>query len=261
MSGCPFENSEESHVTEGKYSEDTLFDGRLICMQHKRGYRFSIDAVLLAHFIKPRPDSQVLDIGGGCGVISLILAYRYPYVGTTVLELQADLVDLIRKNIERNDAQAGGFKERIQVVHGDLRTIDKYLRAGVYDWVVCNPPYRKLESGRVNPASEQAVARHELQADLQAVVAACAYAARTRGRVAVVYPAVRGISLFHEMRNQGLEPKRLQVVYSYPGSEARLLLVEAVKGGGEELTIEPPLYIYQEKDGDYTAEMAVCYEP
>ena len=63
------------------------------------------------------------------------------------------------------------------------------------------------------------------------------------------------------MRDQGIEPKRLQVVYSYPGSEARLLLVEGVKGGGEELLIEPPFNIYQEKDGDYTAEMAACYEP
>ncbi len=248
-------------MTEQKYSEDTLFDGRLICMQHRHGYRFSIDAVLLAHFIKLRPDSQVLDIGGGCGVISLVLAYRYQHVGITVLELQADLADLIRKNIERNDAQAGGYQERIQVVHGDLRIIDKHVQAGAYDWVVCNPPYRKSGSGRVNPASEQAVARHELQADLKAVVAACAYGARTRGRVALVYPAVRGISLFHEMRNQGLEPKKLQVVYSYPGSAARLLLVEAMKGGGEELTIESPLYIYKEKDGDYTAEMAECYEP
>jgi tRNA1(Val) A37 N6-methylase TrmN6 len=261
LSGCPFENSDESRMTERKYSEDTLFDGRLICMQHKRGYRFSIDAVLLAHFIKPRLGARVLEIGGGCGVISLILAYRYQQVGITVLELQDDLADLIRRNIEQNDAQTGGFKERIEVVHGDLRTIDQHVQAGTYDWVVCNPPYRRSGSGRVNPASEQAVARHELQADLKGVVGACAYGARTRGRVALVYPAVRGVSLLHAMRNQGLEPKRLQVVYSYPGSEARLLLVEAVKGGGEELLIEPPLYIYKEQDGDYTEEMAACYEP
>jgi tRNA1(Val) A37 N6-methylase TrmN6 len=248
-------------MTKQIYSEDTLFDGRLICIQHRHGYRFSIDAVLLAHFIKLRRDSHVLDIGGGCGVISLILAYRYQHVGITVLELQADLADLARKNIELNDAQAGGFQERIEVVHGDLRTIDKHVQAGVYDWVVCNPPYRKSGSGRINPVSEQAVARHELQADLQAVIAACVYAVRTRGRVAFVYPAVRGISLFHEMRNQGLEPKRLQVVYSYPSSQAGLLLVEAVKGGGEELKIAPPFYIYKEKNGDYSAQMAECYEP
>lgn len=249
------------HMTELKYSEDTLFDGRLICRQHKHGYRFSIDAVLLAHFITLRPDARVLDIGGGCGVISLILAYRYPDIKLTVLELQDDLVELIRGNINRNDALAGGFEERIEVVHGDLRTIDQHIQAGGFDWVVCNPPYRKSGSGRINPTSEQAVARHELQADLKAVIGACVYGVRTRGRVAMVYPAVRATSLLYEMRDQGLEPKRLQVVYSYPGSAARLLLVEAVKGGGEQLSIEPPFYIYKEMDGDYTEQMAAYYEP
>jgi len=248
-------------MTEQKYSEDTLFDGRLICMQHKHGYRFSIDAVLLAHFITLRSDARVLDIGGGCGVISLILAYRYPNITITVLELQDDLVALIRGNIDHNDVLAGGFQERIEVVHGDLRTIDQQIQAGAYDWVVCNPPYRRTGSGRINPTSEQAVARHELQADLKAVVAACVYGVRTRGRVALVYPAVRATALLYEMRNQGLEPKRLQVVYSYSDSAARLVLVEAVKGGGEELTIEPPFYIYKEKDGDYTEQMAAYYEP
>jgi len=105
------------------------------------------------------------------------------------------------------------------------------------------------------------MARHELRADLKAVVAACCFAVRNRGRVAVVYPASRGISLLHEMRRHGLEPKRLQVVYSYPGSEAKLLLVEAVKGGGEELVIAAPFYVYQEKDGSYSPEMEACYAP
>jgi len=244
-----------------KYSEDTLFEGRLICRQHRRGYRFSLDAVLLAHFVNLRPDARVMDLGGGCGVISLILAYRYQHIRITVLELQTGLVDLIWENITKNEAQGNRYRERIEVINGDLRIIDRFVQAGIFDWVVCNPPYRKTGSGRINPASEQAMARHELQADLKTVVAACSYAVRTRGRVAVVYPASRGVSLLQEMRGHGLEPKRLQVVYSYPGSEAKLLLVEAVKGGGEELVIAAPFYVYQEKDGSYSPEMAACYAP
>ena len=246
---------------EQEYSENTLFEGRLICRQHRRGYRFSLDAVLLAHFVNLRPRARMLDLGGGSGVISLILAYRFPHIRITVLELQEGLAGLIKENITINDAQGYGYRDRIEVINGDLRIIEKFVQAGAFDWVLCNPPYRKSGSGRINPASEQAMARHELQADLKTVVAACAFAVRTRGRVAVVYPASRGISLFHEMRCQGLEPKRLQIVYSYPGSEAKLLLVEAVKGGGEELTIAAPFYVYQEKDGNYSPEMEACYEP
>jgi tRNA1Val (adenine37-N6)-methyltransferase len=246
---------------EQKYSEDSLFDGRLICRQHRSGYRFSLDAILLAHFVNLGPDARVLDLGGGCGVISLILAYRFQHIRISVLELQTGLADLIMENIVKNDTQGNSYRKRIEVINGDLRRIDRFVRAGSFDWVVCNPPYRKSGSGRINPASEQAVARHELQADLKAVAAACSFAVRTRGRVAVVYPSSRGVSLLHEMRSHGLEPKRLQVIYSYPGSEAKLLLMEAVKGGGEELTIAAPFYVYREKDGSYSPEMEAYYAP
>jgi tRNA1Val (adenine37-N6)-methyltransferase len=246
---------------EPKYSEDSLFDGRLICRQHRRGYRFSIDAVLLAHFVNLSSDARVLELGGGCGIISLLLAYRFQHIRIAVLELQNGLADLIRENITKNEAQGKRYRERIEVINGDLRLIDRFVRAGSFDWVVCNPPYRKSGSGRINPANELAVARHELQADLKAVVAACSFAVRTRGRVAVVYPSSRGVSLLHEMRGHGLEPKRLQVIYSYPGSEAKLVLVEAVKGGGEGLIIASPFYVYQEKDGSYSPEMEAYYAP
>ena len=40
-------------------SRDSLFSGRLHCLQHQHGYRFSLDAVLLARFITPVPDEKI----------------------------------------------------------------------------------------------------------------------------------------------------------------------------------------------------------
>jgi tRNA1Val (adenine37-N6)-methyltransferase len=248
-------------IQERNNSLDTLFDGRLFCLQHKQGYRFSIDAVLLAHFVKLAPGSKVLDLGGGCGVISLILAYRYPDISLTVFELQPDLVDLIHKNIDLNDEKSGGFRERIEVIEGDMRKIKSFISAGDFDWVVCNPPYRRTGTGRLNRESEQAVARHEVTTDLTEVLSAISFAVRTRGRASVIYPAARSVSLIQGMRSHFLEPKRLQIVYSYPGSDARLVLIEAVKGGKEDLTIVPPFYVYSESGGEYSYEMRKYYEP
>ena len=98
-------------------------------------------------------------------------------------------------------------------------------------------------------------------ADLAATVRAAHYALRTRGRAAFVYPAGRAATLCMELVAHGLAPKRMQVVYSYPGSNAKLVLVEAVKAGGEELTILPPFFIYNAATGVYTPEMARLYEP
>ncbi|MBU4426420.1 MAG: SAM-dependent methyltransferase, partial [Proteobacteria bacterium] len=52
---------------------DCFMDGRLKLIQSKDGYRFSIDAILLAEFVTIRQGDVVVDLGTGCGVIPLIL--------------------------------------------------------------------------------------------------------------------------------------------------------------------------------------------
>jgi hypothetical protein len=68
----------ETHPSRIDLTDDTLFAGRLLCRQHRDGYRFSVDAVLAAHFAGPKSGQRVLDLGGGCGVIGLILVHRLP---------------------------------------------------------------------------------------------------------------------------------------------------------------------------------------
>ena len=237
-------------------TEDTLFSGRLHCVQHADGYRFSVDPVLLAHFISPRPGVRLLDLGAGCGVISLILCYRHPAIRVTALELQPALAALIARNIEANQLQ-----ERISLQLGDLRTVNTLFPPETFDWVVCNPPYGKVAAGRRNPAGEQAVCRHEIQAELGDVVRAISYALKNRGRAVLIYPASRAAVLLAALKNARLEPKRMQIVHSCPGSEGKLVLVEAMKNGGEEMSLLPPFFIYAAPGGDYTAEMARLYEP
>ncbi len=244
-------------ITErNEYTFDSLFSGKLQCVQHKQGYRFSIDAVLLGHFIHPKPGDQILDLCAGCGIVSLIIAYRWSDIFLAALEVQPALAELIRRNIKLNSLDG-----RLSVIEGDVNQIRDLLAPESYDVVVCNPPYRKAESGRRNIGKEQAVARHEVKADLPGIIKAVVYGLKNRGRASLVYPAERSTSLFAELRKHGLEPKRMQIIYSYPGSAGKLILVEAVKGGGEELTIMPPMYVYEEQGGKYTLEMAKLYEP
>ena len=238
------------------FTADSLFGGRIRCTQRAGGYRFSLDAVLLGNFINIRPGDIILDMGCGSGIISLILAYRWHDCYLTALELQPDLVELAERNVADNNLQ-----ERIEIVQGDLRYIEKLLPAGKFDWVVCNPPYRRTGSGRKNLEPEQLAARHEILSDVSAVARATAWVLKNKGRAAFVYPAARGATMLHELKKQGLEPKRMQAIYSYPGNAATLLLVEAIKGGGEELTILPPFYVYREQKGEYSAEMEACYRP
>ena len=239
-----------------EYTEDTLFNGRVRCIQHQAGYRFSIDAVLLGNFVTPKPGDRILDLGCGSGVIPLILAYRMGKVRITGLEIQPDLAGLAKRNIALNK-----WHERIEIINGDLREIRTFVQAGSFDWVISNPPYRRPGSGRVNPGTEQAMARHEQTADRASVTKAACWAVKKRGRVVFIYPASRGAAVISELKNSGLEPKKILAIFSYPGAAASLLIIEAVKSGGEELTILPPFYVYEERNGKYSKEMTACYKP
>ncbi|MFZ5774430.1 MAG: tRNA1(Val) (adenine(37)-N6)-methyltransferase [Thermodesulfobacteriota bacterium] len=234
----------------------SLFGGRLLCLQHRDGYRFSIDAVLLAHFVSPAKGDRLLDLCAGSGVISLILAYRHTTLTITALEVQPALAALARESVGHN-----GYDERIAVLTGDCREAGALIAAGSFDWVVANPPFYKAETGRQNPNLEEAIARHELLADIDQVAGAASFALRTRGRAAFVYPASRLAALCRALAAANLAMKRLRMVHSYPGGAARLVLVEAVKNGGEELAVLPPLFVYQEQGGAYTPEVAAWYAP
>jgi len=228
---------------------DTLFDGRLMIRQRRHGYRFSIDAVLLAHHVRPRSGETLLDMGTGSGVIPLILAYRWPDIRVYGMEIQPELYGLAVDNVRKNN-----LEHRITIVPHDLREPVPETLPCPFDRVVCNPPYRKARSGKVNPEPERAVARHEISATIADVLQATRRTLKIGGRFVTIYPAERSVDLLHAMRSGGIEPKRLRPVHSRTASEAKLILVEGIYGSRPGTIIEAPLVIYGD-DGEYTAEV------
>jgi tRNA1Val (adenine37-N6)-methyltransferase len=234
---------------------DSLFHGCIRILQPRRGYRFSLDSVLLAGLTRVRRRDLVVDLGTGSGVIPLILAFRCAVSHVTGVEIQPSLAALARRNVEMN-----GFSSLIRIVEEDLRLIRSESIGSPVSLVVSNPPYRRIASGRLNPEAEKARARHELLADLGEVARAAARLLPQRGRLALVYPARRLPRLFREVTDAGFAPKVLTLIHGTSDSPAKLAHLEAVKGGGEELRVKKPFTVYR-VDGGYTREMAALYEP
>ncbi len=227
---------------------DTLFEGRLKVLQKKCGYRFSIDAFLLAHFAKPRAMDQVIDLGTGCGILPLILTFRHKVEKIIGVEIQASLADLARRNVALNR-----LSTRITIWEKDLKSLEGKSWRKNFDLVLSNPPYRKVGSGRVNPRLEKAAARHEITATLEDVIHTAGDLLKDKGRMTMIYPASRAADVIEEMRKFHLEPKRLQFVHSHPGDEARLLLIEGLKEGHAQVRVLPPFFLY-DSTGKYTPE-------
>ena len=227
---------------------DGLFQGRLKILQRKKGYRFSIDAVILAHHISLKDSDLAVDLGAGCGIISLIVAHRNPCAHLYGIEVQKDLCELALRNVRLND-----MEERVTIVCADMKDFKSYLKPGMADVVFSNPPYRKLLSGRLNPDRERAVAKHEIEASLSDVMSVAGELLKPSGRLVVIYPADRTTDLVVGMRAFKLEPKRLRLVHSREDSEAELILAEGLKNGKPGLKVSAPLVVH-ERDGSYTRQ-------
>lgn len=245
--------------TEEQISEDSLFDGDLKCFQAIKGYRFSVDSVLISHFVSVRENDRILDLGSGCGIIMLILLYRWGKRISDIVgvEFQRNLADLARKNL-----QANAFETCGRVVEGDIKNLAAYVAPESFDTVVCNPPFYGHGSGRQSSNNEARLARHQILANLEDFIFASALAVRNKGTVYFIYPAGQIAAFIALLGKHRLAVKKLQFVYSYTQiqSDARLVLIECSKNGGSGADILAPLYIYSEKNGGFTEEMQNLYK-
>ncbi len=221
------------HLLPGE-TMDLFLEGRLRVIQSKDGYRFSIDAILLSEFVTVRDGDLLIDLGTGCGIIPLILQLTRPVRYAVGIEIQEELAFQAVRNVRQNALQA-----RIGVVRGDIRQIP--MPKGIADLVVCNPPYRRMKSGRLNPDLRRAIARHELLASIDDILKAATYLLKKRGRLALIYPAVRLTDILVRMRHTGLEPKRIQLHHPAIETGAKLALIEATQGGRPGLEVLPPI--------------------
>ncbi len=239
-------------------SGDSLFAGNLKCWQSASGYRFSVDSVLIAHFVKVREEDRILDLGTGCGIIMLLLLYRWGNRISKIhgVEIQGNLADLARKNLAAN-----GFEGKGRAELGDIKKISAFIAPESYDTIVCNPPFYSPGSGRQTENFEARLARHQILATLDDFLAASTLTVKNKGSVYFIYPAGLIGTFISLADKHRLAVKQLQFVYSYPQTDgdARLVLIEFRKNGGPGTKILPPFYIYREKNGAFSPEMQNFY--
>ena len=253
MSMAAYKETTDSMLREGE-SLDVLGSEGLRIIQSVRGFRHSMDALLLAHFAAPRPADRVLDLGCGNGAIGLLLAHRHPQIRVVGLEIQPALASRALRGAELNRLQ-----DRVEIVEGDLRRVEALLPPAGFDLVLCNPPYREVGRGRLNPDPERRQAKHEMSATLQEVIAAVRYALTPKGRACLIYHGSRLADLLTRLRAERLEPKLLRPVHSFPGADAELILVEARREGRPGLRMLAPLFVYQTRGGALSPAMDEIY--
>lgn len=239
---------------------DNIGFGNLKLIQEPDEFCYGVDAVILADFAaKNAADSvrNVVDLGTGTGVIPLILSHKTDAGFIAGLEIQEGSYQRAVRNAEMNH-----LTDRIHFFKGDVKTaatdVLKSLK-GTVDVVTTNPPYMQGSGGLKCSNSAKSIARHETTAGLEDFFACAQALLKPRGDLFMVHRPSRLADICCLARQYGLEPKELCFVSPNVNKGANIILVHCVKGGGKQLRILDPLYVY-EKNGEYTAKLRKCYK-
>jgi tRNA1Val (adenine37-N6)-methyltransferase len=224
-------------------TQDTFYHGRILVLQKGKGYRFSVDSPLLADFIQTEEHDELLELGTGSGIISLLLSIK-PFKHITAVEIQGPLVDLARRNVRLNKLEG-----RITIVHQDLRAFRPVRR---FDVIFSNPPYIKAKQGHLSSREEKSIAKHELKCDIFDIMAKTAELLKKEGRAYFIFPARREQDLRQAAERNDLRMKIVRFVLPRPRSAPHFILYECGFGSPKE-NLLPPLVLFDEQ-GDYTLE-------
>jgi tRNA1(Val) A37 N6-methylase TrmN6 len=230
---------------------DILCEDKLQIFQKKDGYRFSIDAILLANFITLKKHERLLDIGSGCGVMPIYMSKKGYTNEMLGVEIQKDLYDISIRNKIINNCK------NVDFMCGDITSRAQTLKESPFHVVISNPPYTKERTGRKSPHHSRLVARYETSLNLSDLISVSSSLLFKKGRFYVIYPSRRLGELIGVARSGKLELKRLRPVYPKKNEAANLFLAEFVKEGGIGVSVEQPLYIYE--NSSYTDEIKGYY--
>lgn len=244
----------ETPVYPGERVDDLQNKG-LKLIQRPGSFCLSTDAVLLADFVRVGKRQRLIDLGAGTGVIALLLCAKEDTLVADACEIQPDIADMARRSVRMN-----AWEARVRVQEMDMLKAPGIYGAGVFDHVVCNPPYFRADSAIMSEAETKRLARHEGALTLNGVCQTASKLLKSGGRFSVVFPSQRLFELMTCMQNAGLAPKRVRNVLPNAQKPPRVTLIEAVKNGGAQLHWLPPLILYA-LDGAPSEEYQRIYAP
>lgn len=229
---------------------DLLDYNNLKIYQNTDMFNFSLDSVLLSNFVTVNKKiNNILDIGCGNAVIPLILSTKTDsnIVG---VEIQKDVVELAIKSVKYNN-----LTKQIKIINDDINNYAKNKDSEIFDVITCNPPFFKIsENSNLNDNVYKTIARHELKLNLSDVMKVSKKLLKNNGHLAIVHRPDRLIDIILLMKENGIEPKKIRLVYPGHKKNANILLIEGVKNGNPGLKILEPLYTHKQ-NGEYTKQI------
>ncbi|WP_158542559.1 tRNA1(Val) (adenine(37)-N6)-methyltransferase [Lujinxingia litoralis] len=241
--------SSEASSSDQELSRDAIFGGALHLWQATSGYRFGLDALLLATDLPElAPGATVVELGAAQGPVSLTVAWQRPDVRVVAVERQPDLARLLRRNVAENGL------ENVVVIEGDLRQRKALFTPQSAALVLANPPYYPQGSRRPSENAQKAQAHHELHGTLGDFVRAAAYLLQPRGWLQLIAPPVRHLDVVAAAGETDLRLAQMRHYHDRADRPAYLSEYRFRRPSAPDLKIRPPLMI-RDAEGHYSPEV------
>lgn len=160
---------------------------------------------------------------------------------------------MAKRSIELNN-----LKDKFEIINTDINSLEKLLPNNSFDVIVTNPPYKKVDTGRINDNEKKLISRHEIKANLEDFIRVSSRMLKSNGEFYMVHRPERLADIMELLRKYKLEPKNIRFVSPNINKAPNIILIKAVKGANKFLKIEPPLFVYN-LDGSYTNEILRIY--
>lgn len=216
---------------------ESLMIGDYKIIQSNLLYRFTSDAVMLTHFAKAKKGDVVLDVCSGSGIVGLnFFALNQDLIkSVTLCEMQPALAQMSQRTVILN-----GLESKFSVINSRLQDLEPSLN-GAFSLVLCNPPYKKADSGLTGDDYEIAVCKHEITVNINDICAVASRVLKNGGRLVLCNKTERLADVICALDQNGLSPERLVFCHGTERSKPYLFMIEAFKGVKKQLKVLAPI--------------------
>ena len=208
---------------------------------HRCAQKVGTDGVLLGAWTAVSA-GDVLDVGSGSGLVTLMMAQRMPEARFWGIDIDADSVEQAREN-----AAASRWADRICFEEGDFTSFDFGRQ---FDAIVSNPPF--FEKALECPDKRRAAARHSSALPLQTLAERSGELLREGGRLTVILPYEATADFIFHCQTTGLTLERRCDIKTVERKAVRRCLLQFVKAHIATYTAETLTLL--DADGKRTAE-------
>lgn len=193
---------------------------QFVIHQENCAMKVGTDGVLLGAWTQIDDAKQVLDIGTGTGLISLMIAQR-SYAKICGIEIDNEASIQAKQNVHQSP-----FKNRIEIIHQNFLEFVKNAE-NKFDLIVTNPPY--FENALQSPQKERTTARHNTQLNYNSLIKSVSKIIDKQGEFAIIVPAEFESKIDALCFDEELFPYRICNVKPTPNKAPKRVLMQFSK--------------------------------